>query len=522
MYRGKVIGFIDIGTNAVRLLVVRIKPNLSYSILRKEREVVRLGDEEFSDNSMLHPQAIRRTVIVCKRLAELSKSYGAKKIFVVATSAAREAKNQAQFISKLKREAGIEVNVISGREEARMIYLGVSSGAQIGDKKAVFIDVGGGSTEVVIGNQHNFDYLESIEVGTLRMKCMFEKELGSGPVTNKVYDKMKLQAKNTMLHVLQMIKEVKPDLAFGSSGTIVNLAEISAISAGKKRNHELVIEYKNLRNVASRLRKLELKNRRNFPGINPDRADIIIGGAAIIEAFMEGTGIDKIIASERGLIYGMLFNYLSGDKKFPALLDMPIRERSVLQLGRSSVINENHANHVVSLSMQLFDSAKKAGFHNFGAREKELLRYAAFLHDAGDSIAFRNHQMHSCYLIKNVEMLGFDESEINLMANIARYHGKKQPKRKELLAEKMDVATQRAVVVLSEILRLAENLDRCHKGVIKKVSLSAGSVKGAVLHIEAAGESELELWSARSNARAFEKVFGKTLSVRTDKEESPD
>ena len=157
---GYVVGFVDIGTNAVRLLVVRVNPNFSYTVISQEKEVVRLGEQEFKD-SLLKPEAMERAIFVCKKFAELAKTYGATKIISVGTSAIREAKNQDEFLQRLFRETGLEVHVISGTEEARLICLGVSNGVDIGDKKAIFIDLGGGSTEIAIGDQHECFYTHS-------------------------------------------------------------------------------------------------------------------------------------------------------------------------------------------------------------------------------------------------------------------------------------------------------------------------------------------------------------------------
>jgi exopolyphosphatase/guanosine-5'-triphosphate,3'-diphosphate pyrophosphatase len=168
----QVIGFIDIGTNAVRLLVVRINPNLSYSIISQEKEVIRLGEEEFKDN-LLKPEATERAVFVCGKFVELAKTYGASKIIAVGTSAIREATNQTEFLEKLYQETGLHVEVISGEEEARLIYLGVSSGIDIGEEKAVFIDLGGGSTEITIGDQRQLYYVQSLQLGAIRLTTQF-------------------------------------------------------------------------------------------------------------------------------------------------------------------------------------------------------------------------------------------------------------------------------------------------------------------------------------------------------------
>ncbi len=176
-----VVSFINIGTNSIRMLIVRLNPNFSYTVISQEKEVVRLGEREFAD-SQLQPEAMDRAVLVCKKFAELSRTYGADEIIAVATSAAREARNQASLIDRLRDEAGIEVGVISGMEEARLVYLGVSSGAELSSRTALFIDIGGGGTEMAIGDRNEYTYLDSLKLGAIRLTSMFIKEGSKGPV----------------------------------------------------------------------------------------------------------------------------------------------------------------------------------------------------------------------------------------------------------------------------------------------------------------------------------------------------
>ena len=187
---GQVVGFVDIGTNAVRLLVVRINPNFSYTIISQEKEVVRLGEEEFKDN-ILKPEAMERAIFVCGKFADLAKTYGANEIIAVGTSAIREAQNQCEFLQKLHEETGLNVNVISGEEEARLIWLGVSSGIDIGEEKAIFIDLGGGSTEIAIGNQHECFYMDSLRLGAIRLTSQFIGEGWTGPIKTDTYKKIR-------------------------------------------------------------------------------------------------------------------------------------------------------------------------------------------------------------------------------------------------------------------------------------------------------------------------------------------
>ena len=169
---GRVVSFIDIGTNSVRLLVVRLNPNHSYSILSQQKQQVRLGEGEFEEEEIL-PEAIERLVIVCTKLVELARTFKTEEFVAVATSAMREATNQHEILHRLRQEALLDVRVISGQEEARLIYLGVSRGIHLADRQAFFIDIGGGSTEIAIGGERNYHYLESFKLGAIRLSNLY-------------------------------------------------------------------------------------------------------------------------------------------------------------------------------------------------------------------------------------------------------------------------------------------------------------------------------------------------------------
>lgn len=509
----KILAFIDIGTNSIRLILVRLNINNSYTVLRQEKEVVRLGENEFK-NHLLRPEAMKRAVLVCKKFVELATSFGAGEIIAVATSAAREAKNQAEFLKQMKNEAKLEVRVIPGKEEARLIYLGVSSGVHIGRRKALFIDIGGGSTEIAVGDQIRQYYIDSFELGAIRLTTMFIQDGDTGQVPQDVYAKMKLYIKKRIFKTAQFMKSARIECAFGSSGTIVNLAEIAMnMNERSDAGRNLVLSYKNLRKVVSTLCALALDERKKIQSINPERADIIVGGAAILETIMEEFGLEEITVSDRGIVHGMLMDYLSKCEGFPQFQEMSVREMSVLQLGRSCNINEQHANAVISLALSLFDSSRSIGLHDLGEREKELLKYSSFLHDIGGFISFKSHHLHSHYIIGNTELLGFDQIDVNIMANVARFHRKKLPKRNDPALVELDEHSANTVIVLSMLLRIAEKLDRSHTGLIKKAEFTGKNRATVDLVIWPEGSCELEVWGVESNLKAFEKLFRRKLNL---------
>jgi exopolyphosphatase / guanosine-5'-triphosphate,3'-diphosphate pyrophosphatase len=508
----EVVGFIDIGTNAVRLLVVRIKLNYSYTIISQEKEVVRLGEQEFEDNT-LKEDAMERAIFVCGKFVDLARTYGAHNVVAVATSATREARNQTEFLENLKRQTGLEVRVISGQEEARLIWLGVSSGIDIGDQKALFIDLGGGSTEVAIANQHEIFYVDSLKLGAIRLTGQFVGEGWTGPIKIETYKWMKRYACEKLEAITPKVLEYGVRLAFGSSGTMINLAEVSNKLFRKDSTDDLVLTRKNLKKIATVLCWLPLEERRKVPAINPDRADIIVAGAAIIEAEMEQFGLEEIHVSHRELRDGLLVDYLSKIQGFKQLQQTPARSRSVLHLGRACNFDEKHAGVVTALALDLFNSAKQIGLHSMNEKDREMLRYASTLHDVGDFISFNDHHMHSYYIINNAGLLGFSRQEIRIMANIARFHRKKLPSKKALRTEDIDEESKEKVLVLSTFLRLAEKLDRSHCGLVKKAEFTLENNDHVLLKFYSDRDCSMEKWSILQNRQAFSEAFDMELDA---------
>jgi exopolyphosphatase/guanosine-5'-triphosphate,3'-diphosphate pyrophosphatase len=323
-------------------------------------------------------------------------------------------------------------------------------------------------------------------------------------------------------HVSKCINELKTKIkecgarrAWGSSGTIINLAEIESKMFKKNGNGNsgLFLTRKNLKKLAATLCLLSLEERRKVPGINPDRADIILAGAAIMEALMEELGLEQICVSHKELRDGLLVDYLSKFEGYRELQKAPVRSRSVRHLGRTFNFDEKHSETVGVLALQLFDSAKQIGLHNLCSEERELLGYAATLHDIGDVLSFNDHQLHSHYIISNAELFGFDAKEIAIIANVARFHRKKFPSKKALKDTALDEKSKAEVVVLSTFLRFAEKLDRSHCGLVRKVELSRKDKDHILLSFYSDIDCSLEEWSIVQNRKAFQEAFGMQLEV---------
>jgi exopolyphosphatase/guanosine-5'-triphosphate,3'-diphosphate pyrophosphatase len=508
---GENLGFMDIGTNSIRLLLVRINMNGSHTIIREEKEVVRLGEHEYG-TGLLHPVAMKRAVIVCKRFVEVARSYNVSEIHTVATSAMRDARNRNDLLKVLEKEIAPDVSVISGREEARLIYLGVSTGVQIGSKKAIFIDIGGGSTEIILGDQYEYSFLDSLKLGALRVSTLYPGDQ-DGKVNKKTYDEMKEYARSKLVKTGRVLAKEKWKFVFGSSGTIQNLAEISSkMYKSSERMGGITLSLTNLKKVSKFLRKLNLEERRLVAGMNSSRADIIIGGAAVLESVMEEIGIRSIVTSKRGLKHGLMIEVLQRKNLFPKA-KVPVRDRSVLHLARECNFEEDHSKKVRDLSLQLFDSSKDIGLHDLDESDRELMGHAAILHDIGNLISFRKHHHHSYYIIMNSELLGFNMKEITILANITRYHRKRAASEKDLKIEGLDQRSRYKVKVMATLLRLAENLDRAHRGQISKVGFTSLKNGTANLRVEAGNDCHLERWGLNASKEAFVDMMGYELDI---------
>jgi exopolyphosphatase/guanosine-5'-triphosphate,3'-diphosphate pyrophosphatase len=512
--QSKVTAFIDIGTNSISLLLARIQSDKSYTVLDRREEIVRLGEGEFVDQS-IQPEAIQRAIEVCRSFVGLAHHARAEEIIAVATTATREATNRSEFIQQLKDSTGLDVRAISGLEEARLIYLGVASGLDLEDRQGLFVDIGGGSTKLIVGDRQHHYLLDSLKLGSLRLTSMFFRSDESGPVSENRYNLLQNYIRNNFVRSIQRIQPYKIDVAVGSAGTILNLVEVAArLLYHRSREADEMISHDQLKQTIKTLCDLPLDERRRLPGIDPERASSLIAGAAIIDTLMETLKLTTLQVSERGLRDGLLVDYLERVHEPLIPGQMNVREQSVLRFARTLAFDEAHARQVARLALQLFDSAFSLGLHRLGRWERELLEYAALLHDVGAFLSYQNHQKHTYYLIHNADLLGFDQKETAIMALAGLHHRKGLPTDQENEFQALDKDAQTAVRVMAMMLHLAESLDRGHVGAVHRAHFVPGVEGKIILEIFSSQDCQLELWGVQNHLAEFEKAFQRPLEVR--------
>lgn len=508
---------IDIGTNSIHLLVARPADNNRFEIVDREKEVVRLGSGS-GDMKRLDPEAIERGIEALKRFRQVADISGAE-IHAVATSAVREAENRHEFIIRAAREAGIHVEVISGVEEARLIHLGVLQAVPVFDTQRLVIDIGGGSTEFVIGRGGDVLEARSLKLGAIRLT---ERFLRKEPLRRKDVDECREYVRSYLRPVARdLLRRHSFETAVGSSGTIVNIAEMARAQRGEEPARvvsNLTFTADELDGVVRQLVKARtVKERMATPGLDPKRADIILGGALLLEQAFAELGITELTVSDYALREGVILDALSRRRSAsPPLRHLrDIRYESVLHLASICPDEREHAEHSTMLALELFDQCHD--LHGLDDEDREYLEAAGLLANVGLFISHARHHLHSYYIIRNSEHLsGFTDHEIELIAQTARYHRKSAPKAVHEEFARLDEDDQAVVRKLSGILRLGIALDRTHSAVVHDVRCE---LDGTVLtvHLDTDGaDASLELYTANARRSLLEDALGVEVVLVAD------
>lgn len=505
---------IDIGTNSFHLIVVKADKDGKFEIIDRDKEVIRLGEGSTGDIKKIQQAAMERAVACLKRFKGIADSHNAQ-LRAVATSAVRESFNKNEFIFRVFKETEIDVEVVSGAEEARLIYLGVLKAVPIYDKQSLVVDIGGGSTEFVFGKYGEIDYSRSIKIGAVRLTQKYFPDL---IVTKKGIKECRQWVEGEIAQVVKEGKKYNTEIAVGSSGTIMACA--SMIEADRRESTPNSKDLNNYVFKADELFALEKKilslktveERIAVKGLDEKRVDIIPAGIIIISTIMRDLGLNVMTISNYALREGIIvdtLNKLIPDKEKPGLQN--IREESIRKLVESCNFDKDHCEHVANLALQIFDQTKE--LHNLNSEEREYLFAAARLHDIGYHISHAKHHKHSAYIILNSELLGFNETEKGIIANTARYHRKSHPKKSHEDYVMLHGTARKVVNKLSAILRIADSLDRTHGKIVKDISVNTNGKIVKLKLITNGCDPEIELWNLNRRKMLFEEEFGKELKI---------
>jgi len=499
---------IDIGTNSFHLIVVEIDTSTGrFKILDREKEIVRLGSGS-TDMKYLSEAAMERGVETLKRFKDIADSLGAP-VRAIATSAVREALNKDEFIRLVQTETGVRMETASGVEEARLIYLGILQALPIYARKILMVDIGGGSTEFLVGQRGKIQYSNSLKVGAVRLTQRFFKD---AELDSRSIHECRRYVAGMLAPVVRSVGKYRPEVVVGSSGTITNIARMVAFERGEEETesvnnftftqHEMTDVVKNI------LDARDATGRSGLGGLDPGRADIIPAGAIILEQILKELNIKSMTVSEYALREGIVLDTIQQEKTYRKADHLgDIRYGSVVHLATLFHNEQRHAAQVAKLALRIFDQT--ARLHRLGEKERGYLESAAMLHEIGLFVSHDQHHRHSYYLIRNAELLGFTENEKEIIANVARYHRKSHPKMKHEGYRKLDADDQRVVTVLASILRIADGLDRSHSSRVSDIRCR--KVDGTLrMHLKKRGGAalDLEMWGADRKKSLFEDTFG--------------
>jgi exopolyphosphatase/guanosine-5'-triphosphate,3'-diphosphate pyrophosphatase len=512
---------VDIGTNSFHLIIAEAdNKSGSFKILGREKEIVRLGTGS-SDMKYLSPEAITRGVETLKRFKGLADSAEAP-LRAIATSAVREAINKREFIRQAFDKADVRVEIASGYEEARFIYLGVLQALPVFDKKILLVDIGGGSTEFLIGHRREIFYDNSLKLGAIRLTQRFFQ---SDKIESKFVKECRRFIRGTMNPVTRQIENYSFDTVVGSSGTIANIGNM--VNAMKTEEPQIRINNftftkDELQGVIEKLIEAKsVKQRLKILGLDPSRADIITAGALILEQIFKELKIKQLTVSDFALREGIILDTIENRyllKEHDHLTD--IRYKSVIQLAENFKYEKGHSRHTAELALSIFDQTQS--LHKLSYSEREYLEAAALLHEVGCFVSHSQHHRHSYYLIRNSEMLGFTENEKEIIANIARYHRKSHPKQKHEAFAKLNPEDQSLVKKLASILRIADGLDRTHSSAVKGVvclSRNGELIMTLEINNENNSQLELEIWGAENKKTLFEETYGVRVKFESGNED---
>ena len=517
------IAAIDIGTNSLHMIVVRVRPDLSFEVIDREKEMVRLGAGGL-DGRALSPETMHAALQVLSKFRRLAESHKVDEIIAVATSATREAENGGEFLHAIAEQTGIRPRIISGTEEARLIHLAAVYGVGVPGDAVVVIDIGGGSVEITRGAGANVELGRSFKLGVIRLTERFVK---SDPLAPRDERKLLRYIDAEASEYLGQIARAGFDRVIGTSGTILSMGTVAAAEQGRApaaplRNRR--ISEKQLRRVRKHLVSLTLEQRLHVAGLDPRRADLAVAGAVLLDTLLRRLGAEEITLCDLSLREGLVLDYIARHRKQIAQADRypDIRRRSVFELAERCNYFPEHASQVARLAVALFEQTR--GVHGLTDKAREWLEYAALLHDIGVHISYERHHKHSYYLIKNGDLRGFEPDEIETIALVARYHRRATPSKRHEGYGELGWKRRRVIRNLAAILRLAESLDRSHSQMISSLELHDRG-DDALLQARTSGDAELELWAASRHAAPFERLIGKPLRAEAGRDtyvEHPD
>lgn len=507
---------LDVGTNSIRLIIAEASPDGSYRVIDDEKVIARLG-QGLATTGRLDPERIEAAVQAIASLKGIGVGHGVERMPAVATAAVREAENGEEFVRLVRERAGVELEVVSAEDEARLSHRSVDNAFDIDQLNSVIVDIGGGSTEIVLCVGPVIEHVQSLKLGAVRLSEMF----GTCEDADEEFRRLLAHVRSTIRNEMDR-PSVVPQLMFGTGGTFTTLASISmhrnAPPGGSGdllpftvRGYEM--QRSDVRHVLDWLRKLNVRQRADVPGLSPDRAPIIVAGLVIVERVMKRFNVNRVQVHDGGIRDGLLLREIDdmfgrGRRRRRASPD-PMRE--VRRFAAKCNYEKPDSEHVAWLSLRIFDQLRDhlgdARAWLFTDENRRLLEAAALLRDIGYLVNYARHHKHSYHLIVHSDIAGLSPRQLEIVANVARYHRRALPKKSHPNFQNLSPDDRKIVRGLAAILRIADGLDRTHTQSVGDVHVELHDGHAAFL-VASETSPAVNIWGAERKARLFEQVFG--------------
>jgi exopolyphosphatase / guanosine-5'-triphosphate,3'-diphosphate pyrophosphatase len=497
------LGVVDLGSNAMRYQAVEVDEHGRQVELAGDRVPVRLGHGVFVSGRLV-VEAMDATVAALTVVRDRFTALGVTHVRAIATSAVREAANGEAFLRRVRRETGLSLDVISGPEEARLVFLAVAHRIPLGDASWIAADLGGGSVEVSLLDANGIIWSESHTMGSVRL---VEELAGAGDDPGRFHRLVGEYIDTLQIPASARARPVAGFIATG--GNIEALARLAGVDGASSGIGLLPLA--TLRGVIDTLSRLSYRQRVEELGLREDRADVILPAAMVYERLCSLAGVEQVHVPFVGLREGLVLDLLEELTQRRAYEDRHERQvvAGALATGRRYLFDEAHGSQVCRLAASLFDQLRAE--HELDASERRILLAASMLHDIGSFISYKRHHKHSFYLISNSELPGLTPRETLLAATVARYHRKAEPETDHFPYSELSRSEQSRVRRLAALLRLADALDRDHRQRVQRV-VAARAGRELVLQLDGVGDLLLEKWSLQRRMGLFESEFG--LRVR--------
>ena len=503
---------IDIGTNSIHMIVVEATGKSSFKILEREKEMAKLGVGVFASNH-ISDRAFEIGLKTIDRYVQLADSLDVDEIITAATSAIREAHNGEDFLNEVVTQTGLSPRIISGQEEARLIFLAVRNSIALEEDKALVFDIGGGSTEAVIGDRNRIFFKDSLPLGVLRLLDMFEDR---GAVSAEGQGVLEAHIRFVAEQTIEQIREVGFERVIGTSGTIRTMGEAAHIAAGgdslQSVNAE-VVKLKDLSELTQNLLEMKQEKRAKVEGISEKRADAIHLGGVLLTQLLKMVGVEEITLCDASLREGMILDYLEKHSQEVAAPteSINLRHRKAAHLVYKYESDWEENCHVAHLALEIFDRTKE--LHEYGELERGTLEFAALLHDIGQFISFKKHHKNSRYIIERTDPRGFTDREMLLIKHLVRYHCKAKPSKRHKKFKKLSKRDRRIVKVLSGILRIAVALNKTKNRRVKQIDCQISKNELEII-VKGADNLEVEIWAARRNRIVLAEALKRQVKIQ--------